>query len=150
MKPSTKLTAKQERFCEEYLVDLNATQAAIRAGYSKKTSASIGDENLRKPAIAEKLKIAREELSRRTEMSADWVIAELRERYFALLDKGDDKGSCIPLKLIGQHFDAFPNRVEHAGPGGGPIVTVTKDMTDKEAARLALYFMLEADPDVAH
>lgn len=42
------LTAKQRRFVEEYLVDLNATQAAIRAGYSSKTAASIGEENLRK------------------------------------------------------------------------------------------------------
>ncbi len=46
-----KLSPKQERFVQEYLVDLNATQAAIRAGYSKKTAASIGEENLRKPGI---------------------------------------------------------------------------------------------------
>lgn len=45
------LTDKQKRFCDEYLVDCNATQAAIRAGYSKKTAHAIGDENLRKPAI---------------------------------------------------------------------------------------------------
>ncbi len=46
-----KLTEKQKRFCEEYLVDLNATQAAIRAGYSKKSAYSIGEENLKKPKI---------------------------------------------------------------------------------------------------
>ena len=45
------LTDKQKRFCEEYLVDFNATQAAIRAGYSNKTAYSIGDENLRKPEL---------------------------------------------------------------------------------------------------
>lgn len=43
-----KLTAKQQRFCDEYLIDLNATQAAIRAGYSKKTAKQIGRENLTK------------------------------------------------------------------------------------------------------
>ena len=48
-----KLTAKQQRFCDEYLVDLNATQAAIRAGYSEKTARVIGQENLLKPAIKE-------------------------------------------------------------------------------------------------
>ena len=48
-----KLTAKQKRFCDEYLIDLNATQAAIRAGYSKKTAYSIGQENLKKPEISE-------------------------------------------------------------------------------------------------
>lgn len=48
-----KMTAKQQRFCDEYLIDLNATQAAIRAGYSKKTAAVIGVENLKKPNIKE-------------------------------------------------------------------------------------------------
>ncbi len=48
-----KMTAKQQRFCDEYLIDLNATQAAIRAGYSKKTAGVIGDENLKKPYIRE-------------------------------------------------------------------------------------------------
>lgn len=47
------LTAKQQRFCDEYLIDLNATQAAIRAGYSKKTARQIGQENLTKPDIKE-------------------------------------------------------------------------------------------------
>lgn len=47
------MTEKQKRFCDEYLTDLNATQAAIRAGYSKKTAYSIGEENLRKPEIKE-------------------------------------------------------------------------------------------------
>ena len=48
-----KMTAKQQRFCDEYLIDLNATQAAIRAGYSKKTATVIGAENLTKPYIKE-------------------------------------------------------------------------------------------------
>jgi phage terminase small subunit len=47
------MTAKQKLFCDEYLVDLNATQAAIRAGYSKKTATVIAAENLRKPNIQE-------------------------------------------------------------------------------------------------
>ncbi len=45
------MTAKQKRFCDEYLVDLNATQAAIRSGYSEKTARKIGQENLTKPDI---------------------------------------------------------------------------------------------------
>lgn len=48
-----KLTAKQQRFCDEYLIDLNATQAAIRAGYSVKTAAVIATENLKKPNVSE-------------------------------------------------------------------------------------------------
>lgn len=46
-----KLTDKQKKFCEEYLIDCNATQAAIRAGYSKKTAYSIGEQNLKKLEI---------------------------------------------------------------------------------------------------
>lgn len=46
-----KMTAKQKRFCDEYLIDLNATQAAIRAGYSEKTAKQIGQENLTKPDL---------------------------------------------------------------------------------------------------
>ncbi|MBD1223279.1 terminase small subunit [Virgibacillus halodenitrificans] len=61
-----KLTAKQQRFVDEYLIDLNATQAAIRAGYSKKTARQAGAENLSKPniskAIDERLKEKQEKL----------------------------------------------------------------------------------------
>ena len=51
-RPVLKLTPKQQLFVEEYLIDLNATQAAIRAGYSKKTAQVIGAENLSKPMVA--------------------------------------------------------------------------------------------------
>lgn len=47
------MTEKQKLFCEEYLISLNATQAAIKAGYSEKTAYSIGNENLKKPEIQE-------------------------------------------------------------------------------------------------
>lgn len=50
-----KLTAKQAAFCREYMIDRNATQAAIRAGYSAKTAGAIGDENLKKPEISEEI-----------------------------------------------------------------------------------------------
>ena len=58
-----KLTAKQRRFIEEYCVDFNATQAAIRAGYSKRTAYAIGAENLRKPQIREAVERRLKELS---------------------------------------------------------------------------------------
>lgn len=48
---ATRMTAKQKRFCDEYLIDLNATQAAIRAGYSKKAARQVGNENMSKPYI---------------------------------------------------------------------------------------------------
>lgn len=71
------LTAKQLSFCQEYLVDLNATQAAIRSGYSKKTAEVIGHENLRKPKLQEYIQKKRADRANRLEVSADKTILEL-------------------------------------------------------------------------
>ena len=81
------LTAKQAAFVREYLIDLNATQAAIRAGYSKRTAGQIGEENLRKPEIAAELKKAMDERAARTEITADRVLAELAKIGFADIRK---------------------------------------------------------------
>ena len=77
------LTPKQQRFVEEYLVDLNATQAAIRSGYSKKTAHEIGNQNLRKLLIKEAITEARAKLSQRTEITQDMVMAEFAKIGFA-------------------------------------------------------------------
>ncbi len=78
----TKLTAKQQRFVEEYLIDLNATQAAIRAGYSPKTAYSIENELLNKPEIRARIDITLAERSKRTGVNADRVIQELARIAF--------------------------------------------------------------------
>ena len=80
---ANKLTAKQERFIEEYLVDLNATQAAIRAGYSEHTAKEIGCENLTKPNISEAVAIAMAERSARTQIMQDNVVKELAKIGFS-------------------------------------------------------------------
>ena len=72
------LTAKQSAFVREYLVDLNATQAAIRAGYSPESAANIGYENLRKPEIEAAIAAAVAERSKRVEVTADEVLRELK------------------------------------------------------------------------
>ncbi|SJZ38109.1 phage terminase small subunit [Garciella nitratireducens DSM 15102] len=72
-----RLTAKQKRFIEEYLIDLNATQAAIRAGYSPATAGAIGSENLKKPEIRARIDKAMAERSKRTGINAERVIMEL-------------------------------------------------------------------------
>jgi phage terminase small subunit len=74
-----KLTPKQARFVQEYLIDLNAAQAAIRAGYSAKTARVIGHENLTKPDIAAAIEKARATHAERAGLTADWVIDELRK-----------------------------------------------------------------------
>jgi len=73
-----KLTNKQERFCQEYMVDLNATQSAIRAGYSEKTAQVISTENLSKPIVAERIAELKQKVSERTEICVDKLITELK------------------------------------------------------------------------
>lgn len=70
------LTPKQEAFVREYLVDLNATQAAVRAGYSKKTAYSVGHENLTKPEIQAAISSAKEARAERVDITADMVLAQ--------------------------------------------------------------------------
>jgi phage terminase small subunit len=73
------LTDKQKVFCYEYLIDFNATSAAKRAGYSEKTSYSIGQENLKKPEIEKYITILKNERSERTKIDLDWVINNIVE-----------------------------------------------------------------------
>lgn len=77
------LTEKQARFVAEYLVDLNATEAAKRAGYSEKTAYAIGFENLKKPEIQETIREAMDARSERTEITQDRVLQELARIAFA-------------------------------------------------------------------
>ena len=71
------MTKNQKRFVDEYLIDLNATQAAIRAGYSPETAGSIGSENLKKPEIRACIEKAMAERSKRTGINQDRIIMEL-------------------------------------------------------------------------
>ena len=77
-----KLTEKQQRFVDEYLIDLNATQAAIRAGYKVDNAYATGSENLRKPQIVEAIEKALAERSRRTGINQDRVVQELAKIAF--------------------------------------------------------------------
>lgn len=143
---SVKLTDKQQRFVDEYLIDLNATQAAIRAGYSEKTAAVIGNENLIKPYIAEAIAKAQEKRSERTEVSQDYVIktiVETIERCSQARPVYDKKGDLVMMEtpdgelapvykydatnvlkgaeLLGRHLVMFKDKVEHTGKDGEPL-----------------------------
>ncbi len=97
---ASKLTPKQQRFVEEYLVDLNATQAAIRAGYSSRTASVIAHENLRKPEVASAVQAGRLARSERTEITADRVLEEISRLAFAniadLFDWEAGRASFVP------------------------------------------------------
>ncbi|EJB8497994.1 terminase small subunit [Acinetobacter baumannii] len=93
------LTPKQQRFVEEYLIDLNATQAAIRAGYSEKSAQEIGAENLSKPMVAKAIQEALQERKERVQIDADYVLKRLVEiDQMDVLDIMDDQMKILPLR----------------------------------------------------
>jgi phage terminase small subunit len=95
------MTPKQERFVEEYLVDLNATQAAVRAGYSARTAREIGRENLDKPDIQAALQTAFAARSQRVEIDQDWVIRRLaRIADLDLRKLFTDDGTLRPIQEL--------------------------------------------------
>jgi len=93
------MTAKQMRFCDEYLIDLNATQAAIRAGYSKSTAGAMGAENLKKPQIAEYIE------KRMAEKEAA-LIADQDEvlKYLTSVMRGEAQAEIVVVEGIGKGF----------------------------------------------
>jgi phage terminase small subunit len=118
-----RFTPKQIRFCNEYIRDCNATAAAVRAGYSKKTAKEIGHENLTKPHIATLLERIQSELAVRTETSADWVVRSLRENHEQAKDNGDLAQSNRALELIGRHLGMFGKRTIEAQSKSIIVVT---------------------------
>lgn len=94
-----KLTPKQQRFVDEYLIDLNALQAAIRAGYSEKTAGQIGFENLNKPEIQAEIDAALDRRSRETQIDANWVLKRLAAEAEAdVADLYGPDGQLLPVK----------------------------------------------------
>ncbi len=90
---------KQRMFVQEYLIDLNATQAAIRAGYSEKTAKEIGCENLSKPNIQAAIQAAKEKRVKRLELSQDRTLLEYARLAYSDPRKFfKDDGSLIPIQ----------------------------------------------------
>ena len=123
------LTPKQERFAEEYLVDLNATQAAIRAGYSAKTAEQQAFQLLQKTSVSDAIQAQRAKVSERTLRTVADVMADIgRVRANAMQPVIDHesgvegmlshKEALKALELEGKHLGAFTERIEHSGEQG--------------------------------
>lgn len=158
------LTAKQQRFVEEYLVDLNATQAAIRAGYSKNGAEVQGHRLLTNANVRASVDEARAKVSKRIEVDQDYVLetilgtVERCKQAKPVLDRRGDPvlvdtpdGSIVPAyqfdaksvlrgaELLGKHLGMFKERVEHSGPDGAPI-----EISNMEAARRIAFLLSSA------
>lgn len=167
-KGGRKLTAKQAAFVQEYLIDLNATQAAIRAGYSGKTAQQTGSENLAKPVIQSAIQEALNKRKERTEVTQDYVIRELvnvieictgqKDTAITEVIKNfqegsidahdvskklfDASGANRALELLGKHLGMFADKHEITGKDGGPVEMIT---LTKEAYKEARKEMLAND-----
>lgn len=91
-----KMTDKQKRFCDEYLIDLNATQAAIRSGYSKKTAYSIGVENLKKPVIKKYIDERMAEKESQLIATQDEIL-----KYLTSVMRGESESEIVVVENIG-------------------------------------------------
>ena len=135
-----KLTPKQNRFVDEYLIDLNATQAAIRAGYSAKTAHSCGPRLLANAGVAAAIALAKQARAEATKIDSEWVLRQAVALYQRCMQEikpalhpktrrqlKDDEGNKLftfnaaaanrALELVGRHTDigAFKDSLEISG-----------------------------------
>ena len=148
-----KLTKKQEMFCREYIIDFNATRAALAAGYSEKSAYQIGSENLNKVEIQAFLSELMQARNERVKIDADYVLKQavkLHERCMQevkpLIKGGeqqtDDDGNLLfvfdatgakaSLELIGKHTDvnAFKERIDHTSNGKDIMQSIQIEVVD--------------------
>ena len=132
------LTAKQQRFCDEYLIDLNATQAAIRAGYSEKNADKIGSELLGKTRVAEYIAERKADRVARTEITQDMVLKELANIAFA---NAADYANVIEKQAMVQ---VEGNMIPVLDENGDPVMyrtvepALTEDLTEEQKRALAV------------
>lgn len=151
-----KLTPKQEQFVREYLIDLNATQAAIRAGYSEKTAQVIAAENLSKPIIRATIDAALAERSEETKVDAAYVLKRLHDENEAdIADLYDpETGALLPVhkwpliwrKGLVQGIDVFEEK-DHEGNVIGFMRKVKIDSRIKRTELIGKHVNVQAFKD---
>ncbi len=130
-----KLTPKQSAFVAEYLIDLNATQAAIRAGYSERTAAVIGVENLRKLNINAAIQEAKQKRAERTEISQDRVLEEYAKLAFHNpQDFYDDQGNLIEVHKLPRDVAAAITSMEVSVDAEGKSKLQKIKLADKKGS----------------
>lgn len=162
------LSSKQMTFVREYLVDLNATQAATRAGYSPRTANEQGARLLAKASVAEAVQAGMDARAARTEITADYVLQSIvstMERCKQVEPVYDRKGDPVMVgtpdgelaqaftfnaagvlkgaELLGRHLKLFTEKVEHTGKDGGPIEVDQRVKEDADAVASALARLAE-------
>jgi phage terminase small subunit len=145
--------AKRERFVQEYRIDLNGKQAAIRAGYSPRSAAVTASQILTDPNVSARVRHLLAGRTQRTELTVEWVrerLIDVAERCLEPVPVRDRTGAVVPgewmcdvkgatpaLGLLAKHLGMLIERVEHTGKDGGPIEVNTAEVRDRLADRIA-------------
>lgn len=101
------LNDKQAAFVREYMADFNATQAAIRAGYSVKTAGQIGHELLKKPEVQQRLREFQQKAAEKTETEAEWIRRRLKEEATDFTEFASQSARVRALELLGKINGVF-------------------------------------------
>ena len=113
-----KLTPKQQRFVDEYLIDLNATQAAIRAGYSPKTAEQQGFQLLKKTSVSDAIEQAQQERQKRTMVTQDDVIRGLLTEAEWQGEGSSHSARVSAWAHLGKHLNMFTDKIDHTSSDG--------------------------------
>jgi len=136
-----KLSARHKRFVQEFVLDGNAAAAAQRAGYSPRSSKNAGHRLLRRPEVQEAVAQAQATAAQRAEDSAERVRRDLLRATEGAIEDRDWRGIGKILELRCKVHQMLTERIEHTGPGGGPIRmahdAARQIVEDSDAADLA-------------
>ena len=125
------LTPRQASFVEQYLVDLNATKAAIRAGYSKATAGAIGAENLTKPEIIAAVEAGKARLGERTGITKAWLAGEIAAGFRAAAAERHYAGMGRLGELLGKLHGFIVEKRDVR------VIRSIEDLTDAELEAIA-------------
>lgn len=116
----SKLTAKMESFVNEYFVDLNASQACLRAGYKTRSPNKMATKLMNHPLVQEEIKKRMELRQEKAELTAEYVLTKL----VSIVDKTEEanpQAALRGLELLGKHLGLYRDRQEISGPDGEAI-----------------------------
>jgi phage terminase small subunit len=127
------LTPKQQMFVAEYLIDLNGTQAAIRAGYSAKTAYSIAEEILRKPEIVDAIQAGMDRRAKKINLTGEDILANIARLAQKAEDMDDTSNALRANELLGKHLKLFTDKIEI--DVGGELAQRIKEARERSIRR---------------
>lgn len=140
-----RLTEKQKRFVAEYLVDLNATQAAVRAGYSANRASEIGYQLLQKTTVSDEIQNAMQKRSQRTEITQDVIVEKLAEIAlgeatdfsvdgYPIVEGAKNKTSSQlkALELLGKHLGLFDGKNQQTRETENNLLQAIEESTKED------------------